>query len=211
MKLGDVFVLLGFLVGGAIYLWEGKRLGKNDARFQMVALVGALAGSAAAIVIQLFANVSSVSSPAARTVIGGVLGGWVAVEVVKRKLGLKQSTGPMWALALPAGEAVGRIGCWFHQCCYGDPYSGPLAVFCVGQERYPTQFMLAGAAALNFGVVYWLRDRVSPFPLYLAMWGGSRALIEPLRANHSNFAIGAGVAICIYGVWRIREFKKVEV
>src|SRR5207248_1891625 len=46
-----------------------------------------------------------------RTWIGALLGGYALVEWTKRRLGIRRSTGDSFALALPLGEAVGRVGC----------------------------------------------------------------------------------------------------
>ena len=34
----------------------------------------------------------------------------------------------VYAVAIPLGHALGRIGCLFGGCCYGMPYNGPFAV-----------------------------------------------------------------------------------
>src|SRR5262245_18904865 len=48
-----------------------------------------------------------------RTWLGALVGGDLAVELVKRPLRITRSTGDGFALALPLGEAVGRLGCLF--------------------------------------------------------------------------------------------------
>src|SRR5207247_6012464 len=95
-----------------------------------------------------------------RTIIGGVLAGWLAVEIAKWRLGIRRSTGDLFALALPAGEAVGRIGCFFNGCCYGVPSHVPWAVFQHGAWRHPTQFYAALLAAALFGLLVMLRNRM---------------------------------------------------
>lgn len=47
-----------------------------------------------------------------KTIVGGLLGGLVAVETTKKVLGIGRSTGDLYALALCVGLAVGRIGCF---------------------------------------------------------------------------------------------------
>lgn len=56
-----------------------------------------------------------------RTVLGGLLGGWIAVEVAKRAIGLRQPTGDGFAAPLAAALACGRIGCLTAGCC-GPPW-----------------------------------------------------------------------------------------
>jgi phosphatidylglycerol:prolipoprotein diacylglycerol transferase len=56
-----------------------------------------------------------------RTVLGGVLGGWLAVELAKRRLGYRGATGDRFAVPLAIALAFGRIGCTLTGCCPGVP------------------------------------------------------------------------------------------
>jgi prolipoprotein diacylglyceryltransferase len=46
-----------------------------------------------------------------KTIVGGLLGGWIGVEIAKRGIGLRRSTGDLLVEPLIAGLVVGRIGC----------------------------------------------------------------------------------------------------
>jgi phosphatidylglycerol:prolipoprotein diacylglycerol transferase len=122
--------------------------------------------------------------------VAGIVFGWIGVEVAKRLTGLRRSTGPVFALALAAGEAVGRIGCHFNECCYGREWSGPLAVFQQGASRFPVQMLSAVYAAVVFFVVLRFRTRVAErqvFPLYLALFAFGRFFLEYLRGGSPTF------------------------
>src|SRR5438552_919482 len=54
-----------------------------------------------------------------KTILGGLLGGYAAVELAKLLAGYSQPTGDWFALIAPAGIILGRIGCWLHGCCQG--------------------------------------------------------------------------------------------
>ncbi|HVF85281.1 MAG TPA: prolipoprotein diacylglyceryl transferase family protein [Abditibacteriaceae bacterium] len=135
-----------------------------------------------------------------RTVIGGILFGWLFVEIAKRKLGVRRSTGDSFALALPLGEAVGRIGCLFNGCCYGVvcESSTRWAMWQHGAWRFPTQMMLSLASLLIFLVVLWVRPRLpregDAWILYLALFGGSRFVIEFWRERTA-----------LIGVWSLAQ------
>lgn len=122
-----------------------------------------------------------------RSIVGGVLGGWLAVELAKHRLGIKRSTGDLFALALPAGEAFGRIGCFLNGCCYGIPTSVFWGVQQHDALRHPTQIYSAIAAVAIFAILFYFRDRMSRegdlFRLYIVLWGASRFLIEYFREN----------------------------
>ncbi|HEX8245305.1 MAG TPA: prolipoprotein diacylglyceryl transferase family protein, partial [Longimicrobium sp.] len=48
---------------------------------------------------------------AGKTIVGGLLGGLAAVELVKWRIGEKTATGDLYVFPLIVGIAVGRVGC----------------------------------------------------------------------------------------------------
>ena len=49
---------------------------------------------------------------AGKTIVGGLIGGLIAVEFVKARLGIVVATGDLLVLPLAAGISIGRIGCF---------------------------------------------------------------------------------------------------
>lgn len=95
---------------------------------------------------------------AGKSIVGGLFGGLLAVELVKWRIGERQSTGDLFVLPLCIGMAVGRIGCFLaglEDQTYGTPTSLPWGVdFGDGVARHPTQlyeavFMLLLAPAMT--------------------------------------------------------------
>jgi prolipoprotein diacylglyceryltransferase len=89
-----------------------------------------------------------------KTIVGALLGGLVAVEAVKRAIGVRESSGDAFALPLIVGIAIGRVGCFLSGLAdhtYGNPTSLPWAVdFGDGIPRHPTQlYEIAFLAALG--------------------------------------------------------------
>ena len=82
-------------------------------------------------------------SPGGKTIVGGLLGGWLGVEIVKRSSGIHRRTGDLVALPLCVGIAVGRIGCLLAGLAddtFGKPTSLPWAVdLGDGIGRHPVQ------------------------------------------------------------------------
>jgi phosphatidylglycerol---prolipoprotein diacylglyceryl transferase len=78
-----------------------------------------------------------------KTIVGGLIGGLIAVEWVKRIIGEKVSTGDLFAAPIALGLAIGRIGCFLGGLpdnTYGTPTSLPWGVdFGDGVPRHPTQ------------------------------------------------------------------------
>jgi prolipoprotein diacylglyceryltransferase len=82
-------------------------------------------------------------SPGGKTIVGGLLGGWLGVEIAKSISGIHRRTGDLFALPLCVGIAVGRIGCLVAGLAddtYGKPTSLPWAVdLGDGIGRHPVQ------------------------------------------------------------------------
>ena len=49
---------------------------------------------------------------AGKTIVGAIAGGWLAVELTKRALGIRRRTGDALAIPLATAIAIGRIGCF---------------------------------------------------------------------------------------------------
>ncbi len=132
-----------------------------------------------------------------RTILGGIVGGWLAVEATKRALGIHRSTGDLFAWALPVGEAIGRIGCWLNGCCYGRPCDLPWAVWQHGAWRHPTQAYSMLVCGLVLGVLARAAPRVRRegdlFRVYLVAYGIGRFLVEVFRdQDGATGALSAG-------------------
>ena len=113
-----------------------------------VALVGALVGSKLLYWLEnpslTWHHRSDVAYVLGGKTIVGALGlGLAAVELSKRYLGLRRSTGDLYAIPLAVGVAVGRIGCFLsglEDNTYGTPTALAWGVdFGDGIRRHPTQ------------------------------------------------------------------------
>src|SRR4051812_44521844 len=93
-----------------------------------------------------------------KTIIGGLLGGWVAVELMKKYVGIAESTGDLFSAPLAVGIATGRVGCFLtglSDKTYGTATNLPWGVdFGDGVRRHPTQLyealFLIGLAAVLY-------------------------------------------------------------
>jgi phosphatidylglycerol:prolipoprotein diacylglycerol transferase len=88
-----------------------------------------------------------------KTIVGGLVGGLIAVEWIKRRLGVRVATGDRLALPLIVGIAIGRIGCFLSGLTdrsYGIATRLAWGVnFGDGIARHPTQiYEIAFLAAL---------------------------------------------------------------
>lgn len=133
----------GYLTGAAAFVWMARRRRLFTSGVLSVMVVGLLGGLIGANLTQWL-----VTGSAGKTVLGGVAGGYLAVVLYKRHLGLRRPLGDLFAVALSAGEAVGRLGCFFGGCCYGISSDVPWAVWQHDALRHPTQLYLAFASLI---------------------------------------------------------------
>jgi phosphatidylglycerol:prolipoprotein diacylglycerol transferase len=202
MTAGSAITALAFVVGALVFYLAARRDRVATEGMLYVALAGMAGGVLGAkltewVLVHWSAFIShpaSILDPrlGGRTLIGGVLAGWLAVEIAKRRLGIRRSTGDLFALALPAGEAVGRIGCFFNGCCYGVPARVPWAVYQHEAWRHPAQLYASAVSLLIFGALLWLRPRTRRegelFQWYLVLWAAGRFGVEFFRQR--DLALG---------------------
>ena len=150
-------------------------------------------------------------SPGGKTIVGGLLGGWLAVESAKRVSGIRSRTGDLFVIPLCVGIAVGRIGCFLAGLAddtYGRATQVPWAVdFGDHVARHPVQlyefaFLALLAWALSFADG--LREGAR-FRIFLASYLGWRIAIDFLKPqplvlgmNLIQWACVAG--LCVLGL-----------
>jgi phosphatidylglycerol:prolipoprotein diacylglycerol transferase len=198
----DVFVTLGFLTGMMVFFYQYQRKEDSYGHFInlfIAALIGGAIGAKLPIWIFNYKEIlghslSIVTLLSGKTVLGGIIGGWIAVEIEKHRLGIKRKTGDIFAPALALGEAVGRIGCFLNGCCGGIPSTLPWAMdFGDGILRHPTQLYMSAFAMLLFIFLWSIKGKMKRegdlFRTYLIIYFTFRFFIEFIRTNQI-FAFG---------------------
>ncbi len=115
---------------------------------RMAVLLGGLIGAMAGAKLPfLFLDWAAFFSGAAwfadgKTILTGLVGGYLGVEVAKWSLDIRTSTGDSFLVPVATAIGIGRIGCFFGGCCYGLPTSLPWGVVFPSVDslpRHPTQ------------------------------------------------------------------------
>ena len=112
-----VFESLAYVVGFQSYLWLKKRhedVISPESRWQQIAasVMGAALGSRILGMLQSPNEAWIASFARGKTIVGAILGAWIAVGWVKKKTGIVVRTGDLYAVPLTLGVIVGRIGCF---------------------------------------------------------------------------------------------------
>jgi phosphatidylglycerol---prolipoprotein diacylglyceryl transferase len=134
-----------------------------------------------------------------KSIVGGLVGGLITVELVKKWIGERARTGDLYALPLIAGMAIGRIGCFLTGLSdetHGLPTSLPWGMdFGDGIARHPAQLyellFLAGLALF----IIWRKRRPyltgDLFMCFMAGYLGWRLLVDFIKP-YPDLALGLG-------------------
>lgn len=199
MTLSAICYGAGYLTGLVAFLGMAYRRRLATQGVLLLLLAGPIGGLASANLAQRL-----VAGSEGKTVLGAVAGGYLCVFLCKRWLGIRRPLGDLFAVALCAGEAVGRWGCFFGGCCYGRPTGVPWAVWQHGAFRHPTQVYLSLAALTILTVLVRFERRSPPenslFYLQGLLYCAARFLIEFWRDSPSA-ALGLSAAqwACLAG------------
>ena len=121
-----------------------------------------------------------------KTIVGGFLGGLIGVELTKKYLGIKTSSGDLMVFPLLLGLAIGRLGCHFSGLAdgtYGTATTLPWGInFGDGVSRHPTNLYEISCLLLLAGLL-WALERRRPLP------NGRR--FELFLAGYLLFRLGA--------------------
>ncbi|AOY79363.1 prolipoprotein diacylglyceryl transferase [Moorena producens JHB] len=145
-----------------------------------------------------------------KTVVGGLLGGLIGVELTKKLIGIKRSTGDVFVYPLIVGTAIGRIGCFLtglSDRTYGIATTLPWGVdFGDGIYRHPTQlyeiiFLLVLMVFLKISTPY-QRQEGDLFKSYMVAYLGFRFLMDFLKPDfHLIFGLSAIQIACLLGLF----------
>ncbi|MEO1593010.1 MAG: prolipoprotein diacylglyceryl transferase family protein [Cyanobacteria bacterium J06632_22] len=167
-----VFESLAYTVALRLTLRSSRRsslLASQQTSVIVGGMVGALAG--AKLLVMLQHVYLAWESPLqygllllqGKTVVGALLGAIAGVEITKKLIGVRQSTGDMFVWSLLLGMMIGRVGCFLtglSDRTYGTVTQLPWGVdFGDGLARHPTQlYEVLFLALLGLTLYFWHRS-----------------------------------------------------
>jgi len=142
-----------------------------------------------------------------KTIVGGLVGGLIAVESIKGLRGIRVATGDLLALPLALGIAIGRIGCFLSGVedeSYGIATRLPWGVdFGDGIRRHPaTLYEIVALGALAAWAAAWSRHPLKQegdlFRGFLAGYAAFRFALEFLKPDdHDWLGLSAIQVACL--------------
>lgn len=222
----SVMVLAGLAASILTWTWLIRRRAV-DRRLPVIyacGLVGALLGAKAAFLLAEGWRYwpDPVAILTGKSITGALLAGYLGVEIAKRLLDYRAPTGDLFALVVPLGIALGRVGCVLQGCCPGQPL--PPAWWTVLDDHAVARWP-AAHAELAFHILFlawsilaagrnWVPS--NRFHVYLIAYGAFRfahefarddaRLLGPLTGYHA-FA-GALLILGAWGfVWRASRVR----
>lgn len=223
------FEWLAVFVGAWVYR-KGKK--SSDAKAPIGVLIGCIAGAAignkALFLLEVPQTIDRFGWMApfmGQTIVGGLLGGLIGIEIAKKLLGIKSSTGDRFVIPLVVAMLIGRTGCFLaglHDGTYGVATTLPWGVdFGDGVSRHPTQ-IYDQLFFLVMALILWrfkpMLSRVSGlrFKILLASYLAWRLFIDsykPIPYDYwglSGIQLACIIALIVYlpFVWRgVRQLK----
>lgn len=153
---------------------------------------------------------------------GGVFSGGLVAALVTCSVYIHRHelpilmTADVFAPALAAGHAIGRLGCFAAGCCYGrpstyfwgitftDPLAGRISGTPLGVALEPTQLFESLAEMTNFCILLFLFRRKQfngqAIAAYLLLYGIERFLLEFLRGDPGRGEVLGGLLSGTQGI-----------
>jgi prolipoprotein diacylglyceryltransferase len=203
-----VMEILAYTCGFRLYLFLRHRLPQKPLPFEehvwlMVGCVlGAALGSKMLAIIESFHAYWAVRSApmnflAGKTIVGGLAGGWIGVELVKRRFNIRSRTGDAFVFPIILAMCIGRVGCFLEGLddhTYGIATNLPWGVdFGDGIHRHPTQ-LYEIAFFLILGIALMIRAR-KPYPpghlfrLLMLSYGLWRFAVEFIKPRETYLGL----------------------
>ena len=201
-----LFVALGVLTAVAVFAAEARRRGVTDERL-LIVVTGGLVGGAVFMRLGTWlqhldlrqnASLAEQWAYGNRSILGGLVGAWAGVHVAKRLSGYRPRTGDLFAPAVAAGMAVGRVGCLLTErpgSPTGTSWGITLDEAAAARTGAPAGIPLHPSFVYEivfhvaaFAVIWWwLRHRPVPsgelLVWYLGAYGTARFFLEYVRGN----------------------------
>ena len=209
---------MAYFLGYRYYVYlrkHGHDLINSEKRFLIFigAAAGAFLGSHIVGVLEnppLLGQMGVVYFMGNKTIVGGFLGGLIGVELTKKQIGVKVSSGDLMVYPIILAMLIGRMGCFFaglEDGTYGNPSNLPWAInFGDGIRRHPTNLY-----EIAFWLTLWTTMQLfeqrrhftdgSRFKIMMVSYLIFRFLVEFIKPDYFfSFGLSVIQLVCIGGI-----------
>jgi phosphatidylglycerol:prolipoprotein diacylglycerol transferase len=209
---------LAYFFGYRYYAW--LRRNTNDqitSEHRLIIFIGAAFGAfVGSHVVGVFENPDMLSKfnliyfMGNKTIVGGMLGGLIGVELTKKKIGVTVSSGDLMVYPLILAMIIGRTGCFLaglEDGTYGVASKLPWAInFGDGIRRHPTNLY-----EIVFWALLWITLKIvearhsftngSRFKIFMTAYLLFRLIIEFIKPDYFfSFGLSVIQLVCVTGI-----------
>ncbi len=229
-----IFEWFAVFIGAWLYRQQNRSQssGYNSSKASLGVLIGCLAGAGIGNkllfvieVPQTFTEHGWTAFLMGQTIVGGLLGGLIGVEIAKSILKLKRSTGDSFILPLVVAIVIGRTGCFLaglYDGTYGIATELPWGIdFGDGIGRHPTQLYEQVFVIFVYLMLRHFKSSLSTvsglsFKLFLASYLLWRLLVDAIKPMPYDYWGLSGIqwaciiALVFYIPITYRSFKQLR-
>lgn len=208
-----IFEWTSIAIGVQVYRWQRARAGVvgilENTQYAIIigCILGAGIGNKLVFWIEFphlwhLYSLDMVTWMSGQSIVGGLLGGLLGVEIAKKLTKQTQSTGDYFVLPLIVGTAIGRIGCFLaglHDGTFGNATTLPWGLdFGDGVLRHPTQlydivFVMTWGGFLLHHKQRWQHQAGLLFKLFLSGYLFWRLLVDAIKPIPYHYGLNLGV------------------
>jgi len=203
------FELAGYVAAAIVYTMVRQRRGDAipDQSRALVLAAAALGGSIGTRLLFWLCDPGLPPRFDGKTVVGGLLGGLIGVEIAKRIAGVTRSTGDLLVLPLITAMCIGRIGCFLagpidHTA--GDPTTLPWGIAIAdGVRRHPVAlYEIAFLLLLAPFVARRRRHEGDQFRVFMTAYLAFRLAVDFIKPEPKPLLLGMSAIqwACVAGL-----------
>ena len=229
-----IFVSLGFVVAYLVMHWKAGKMDIPQHKVSDLCFAAMIGGILGARVFYVILNYGEYASNPIEIIridhgglvfYGGFFGAMIALVWLIKKLGLSfWAVADLFALALPLGQSIGRIGCLINGCCFGRPstswfsyqYPADSAIWITQVHKHqiaqhakeclpvlPVQLFQSGINLVIWGILLFMAPKVKHqgqlFSFYLILYSVGRFFNEFNRGDYLTYYWGLTISqlICL--------------
>jgi phosphatidylglycerol:prolipoprotein diacylglycerol transferase len=215
------FEILGYIAAVAVYLLlrrSGDAIGDRE---RATVLSGAALGAAIGTRLLFWLSYPGVQMFDGKTIVGGLLGGLIGVELTKRAIGVDRSTGDLLVYPIITALSIGRIGCFLAgpiDRTEGLPSNLPWAIAVGdGVRRHPVALYEIAFLIALIPLIRRVHGEGAKFRTFMVAYLAFRLFVDflkpeppPLAGGLTAIQYACVAGLAYYGANLIRRSRRVQ-